>query len=132
MLHGAIVWVLSVPILMGAAALGAGAFLGSWHAGLAGSPAWAPAAATPFVRPDLPLAVATPAEVEQYRAALAEYQRKVAQWNDETPKATRNSALAAVSALLLGLVGAVLGGWLGCGEPMSITYYRTRPAYTNE
>jgi hypothetical protein len=38
----------------------------------------------------------------------------------------RNSALGAVTALLLGLVGSVLGGWMGSGEPMTLTYYRTR------
>jgi len=31
-----------------------------------------------------------------------------------------------VVAMLLGLVGSVLGGWLACGEPMSLTYYRRR------
>ena len=38
----------------------------------------------------------------------------------------RNSALGAVTALLLGLVGSVIGGWLASGEPMAFTYYRTR------
>jgi hypothetical protein len=41
--------------------------------------------------------------------------------------AARNAALAAVTALLLGLVGGVIGGWMGSGEPMTFTYYRTRP-----
>jgi hypothetical protein len=36
----------------------------------------------------------------------------------------RNSALGSVTALLLGLVGAVLGGWLASGEPMTLTYRR--------
>jgi hypothetical protein len=40
--------------------------------------------------------------------------------------AARNSALVTVVALLLGLVGAVLGGWLASGELMSLTYYRRR------
>ena len=39
----------------------------------------------------------------------------------------RNTALVTVVALLLGLVGSVLGGWLASGEPMSLTYYRRRP-----
>jgi hypothetical protein len=39
----------------------------------------------------------------------------------------RNAALAAVTALLLGLVGGVIGGWMGSGEPMTFTHYRTRP-----
>jgi uncharacterized membrane protein YeaQ/YmgE (transglycosylase-associated protein family) len=40
----------------------------------------------------------------------------------------RNGALGAVTALLLGLVGSVVGGWMASGEPMSITYYRARAA----
>src|SRR5262247_2836047 len=40
----------------------------------------------------------------------------------------RNSAVGAVAALLLGLVGSVLGGWMASGEPMTFTYYRTRAA----
>ena len=40
--------------------------------------------------------------------------------------ALRNTALATVAALLIGLVGAVLGGWLASGEPMAFTYYRRR------
>lgn len=40
--------------------------------------------------------------------------------------AARNSALGAVTALLLGLVGSVIGGWLASGERMSPTHYRTR------
>lgn len=38
----------------------------------------------------------------------------------------RNSALGAVTALLLGLVGGVIGGWIASGEPMTFTHYRTR------
>ena len=38
----------------------------------------------------------------------------------------RNSALASVLALLLGLVGAVIGGWMASGEPMTWTYYSRR------
>jgi hypothetical protein len=40
----------------------------------------------------------------------------------------RNSALGAVTALLLGLVGAVLGGWMASGEPMTLTYRRKTSA----
>src|SRR5262245_39243314 len=36
----------------------------------------------------------------------------------------RNASLAAVAALLLGLVGSVLGGWMASGEPMTFGYYR--------
>ena len=49
-----------------------------------------------------------------------------------TPNAAvmaRNSALGAVTALLLGLMGAVLGGWMASGEPMTLTY--RRKTFTN-
>ena len=42
--------------------------------------------------------------------------------------AAKNGALGALTAVLLSLIGAVLGGWLASGEPMSLTYYRTRAA----
>jgi hypothetical protein len=38
----------------------------------------------------------------------------------------RNASLATLAALLLGVVGAVLGGWMASGEPMTLTYYRRR------
>ena len=38
----------------------------------------------------------------------------------------RNEALAALTAIMVGLMGAVLGGWLASGEPMSVTHYRRR------
>jgi hypothetical protein len=38
----------------------------------------------------------------------------------------RNTAVATVTALLLGLVGSILGGWMASGEPMTFTYYRRR------
>jgi hypothetical protein len=38
----------------------------------------------------------------------------------------RNTALASVVALLISLVGSVLGGWMASGEPMTLTYYRRR------
>jgi hypothetical protein len=39
---------------------------------------------------------------------------------------TRNRALTTAVALLLGLIGAVIGGWMASGEPMTFTHYRTR------
>lgn len=96
MLHGAIAWLIAVPILLVMASLGAAAYLGTWYGGLAGTPAWAAPAAAALQDPS---------------AAIA----------------ARNAALAAVTALLLGLVGAVIGGWMGSGEPMTFTHYRTRP-----
>lgn len=41
--------------------------------------------------------------------------------------AFRNTAVATVVALLLGLVGSVLGAWMASGEPMTFAYYRRRP-----
>jgi hypothetical protein len=125
-LHGAVAWLVAVPMLALAMALGAGSFLGGWYAGLAGSPSWAAPAAVPFEKPEPPGPAATSAEVTQYRADLAAYHNKVHQWNEDTPRATRNSALGAMTALLLGLIGSVIGGWLACGEPMSLTYHRVR------
>ena len=43
-----------------------------------------------------------------------------------TAEAARRAGGGAATALLLGLVGAVLGAWMGCGEPMHFAHYRTR------
>jgi uncharacterized membrane protein YeaQ/YmgE (transglycosylase-associated protein family) len=126
MLHGAVTWLVATPALMLLAALGAGTFFGSWYGGLGGSPAWAVPASAPFDRPEALLATATEAERAQYAAEMADYRTKVRQWKEDTPKAARNSALVALTALLLGLVGSVIGGWLASGEPMTFSHYRTR------
>jgi hypothetical protein len=91
-LHGSIVWLLTLPFLLVLAALGGAAHFGGWYAGLAGTPSWAAVTSTD---PDL-------------------------------AEATRNNALASVVALLLGLVGSVIGGWMASGEPMTFTHYRKR------
>src|SRR5207248_7458499 len=96
MLHGAIVWLVAVPILLVLAAMGAGNYFGGWFAGLAGTPAWA-------------LPPTASSAVDPTAAAAA-----------------RNAALGALTALLLGLLGSVIGGWMASGEPMTLTYYRTR------
>jgi hypothetical protein len=93
MLHGAVVWLITIPMLMLFAALGATAAYGGWYGGLSGAPTW----------------------VAQVPAA-----------GGDVAAAVRNTALATVTALLLGLVGSVLGGWMASGEPMSWTYYRRR------
>jgi hypothetical protein len=92
MLHGAIVWAVTVPILLALAALGAAAYMGQWYGGLAGVPAWVPA---PPLDPN---------------AAIA----------------ARNGALGTLTALLLGLMGSVIGGWMGSGEPMVLRADRRR------
>jgi len=61
---------------------------------------------------------------------VAEYRREVKQWREDTPRVTRNTALTAVTALLLGLVGSVVGGWLASGEPMTLTRDRNRTGIT--
>jgi len=96
MLHGAIVWLVAVPVLVVLAALGGGTLFGAWLGGLGLVPVWASQAAV----------TADPT------AATA----------------ARNAALGAATTLLIGLIGAVLGGWLASGEPMSVMAYRARPA----
>ena len=96
MLHGAIAWLVAVPILVVLASMGPVSYFGGWYGGLAGLP---PAAAAQAF-----------AAVQDPAAAMA----------------ARNAALAAVTALLLGLMGGVVGGWMGSGEPMTFTHYRTR------
>jgi hypothetical protein len=127
MLHGAIVWLVAVPVLVLLAGLGAGGLFGGWYAGLAGTPAWAAPAAAPFDRPEPLGPTATEEERARFKAEQAEFRHKVKQWQEDTPKVTRNGALGAVTALLLGLVGGVIGGWMASGEPMTLTYHRTRP-----
>lgn len=90
-LHGAIVWLLTVPMLLALAAAGILGHFGGWYGGLSAMPSLAAAA------PDPDLA-----------------------------NAMRNDAVATAAALLLGLVGAVLGGWMASGEPMTFTHHRTR------
>jgi hypothetical protein len=43
----------------------------------------------------------------------------------DAARAARNAALGGVAALLLGLVGASIGGWMASGEPMTLTYHRS-------
>lgn len=95
MLHGAVAWLVALPLLLVFASLGATTYFGAWYGGLAGTPAW-------VLRPTGP--------VDPAAAIVA-----------------RNSALGAITALLIGLVGSVVGGWLASGEPMTFTYYRRRP-----
>jgi hypothetical protein len=94
-LHGVIAWLVTIPMLLVLASLGAASFYGVWYGGLAGTPAWAP-----------PVVVVDP------QAAII----------------ARNGALGALTALLVGLAGSVIGGWMASGEPMTFTYYRTRAA----
>ena len=91
-LHGAISFLVTLPLLLALAGLGVAGHWGGWYGGLSSIPAFNPAAA-----PDPDLA-----------------------------EATRNNALATAVALLLGLVGSVIGGWMASGEPMTFTHHRKR------
>jgi hypothetical protein len=91
-LHGAIVWLVTLPLLLALAAVGASGHWGGWYGGLSGMPAWTAAAAA----------------------------------DPDFAAATRNNALATAVALLLGLIGSVLGGWMASGEPMTFTHHRKR------
>ncbi len=46
-----------------------------------------------------------------------------------TPEVVRATALAAITSLLVGLIGSVIGGWMGSGEPMTFTHHSKRNAY---
>jgi len=122
MLHGAIVWVLVTPLLLVLTALGAGDYLGTWNGGMVRTAQGAP----PYVAPELLPPNATAQDLTAYRASQAQYRDEVRQWREDTPRAVRNAALCAITALLLGLMGSVVGGWMGCGEPMTLTHYLTR------
>jgi hypothetical protein len=113
MLHGAIVWLVTVPLVLALAALGAGSYFGGWYGGLAGQAAWVTPPSVTGPAPGTPLDPAARAAAEREAARVA-----------------RNSALGAVTALLLGLIGSVIGGWMASGEPMTFTYYRTRQEMT--
>ena len=92
-------------------------------AGLAGNMS---AAAAPFDKPEPPPANASAEAQTRFAAEQAEYHAQLKEWRDDTPKAVRISALGVASALLLGLIGAVIGGWMASGEPMTLGYHRTR------
>jgi hypothetical protein len=92
-LHGALVWLVGVALICGAAAF-SGAIFNGWYTSLATSPA-VPAVPGQPADPNLAIAV-------------------------------RNGALAAVTAILIGLMGAGIGGWFASGEPMRVGNYRVR------
>jgi len=128
MIHGAIVWLVTIPMLLVATAVGAGSAMGGWYAGL--NPNATTSANAPFTRPDALSASATPEQVAAYNTRQDEYNRNVKQWQDDTPRVTRNSALGAITALLIALAGSVIGAWVACGEPMNFSHHRTRkPMY---
>ncbi|MHB8733456.1 MAG: hypothetical protein ACYDAB_16970 [bacterium] len=94
-LHGAIAFVVAVPLLVLLVAVTGGSAFGGWYGGLAGPPAWQAAVQNAPVNPD-------------------------------AARIARNAALAAVTAILLGLVGSVVGAWMASGEPMVFALERHR------
>lgn len=123
MLHGAIVWLVTIPVLVLLASLGAGGYTAGWYSALGGRSA---AAVMPYERPDVLVAPAPEQLRRANEAAWARYHEDVARWRDETPRATRNSAILAITSLLLGLMGSVVGGWMASEEPMTLMYHRQR------
>jgi hypothetical protein len=106
MLHGAIAWLVAVPLLLGLAGLGGHNSLGPWYGSLGSTPEW----------------VTAPAP----KAAVATDDAAARKEAEDAARAARNGALGALTALILGLVGSVLGGWMASGEPMHFGhYYRT-------
>jgi hypothetical protein len=97
-LHGALSWLVALPLFLVLGAIGAASLFGSWYGGLAGTPVWATSSSV---------------SADPNAAAVA-----------------RNSALGAVTALLVGLIGSCIGGWWASGEPMSLTYRRAKEGVT--
>jgi hypothetical protein len=99
MLHGAIAWLVAIPLLLVLGGLGGLGMYGGWFGPLL-------------------------AGVPRNAAALAA--------SPETAEALRNTAIMAGAAVLLGLVGSVLGGWMASGEPMRLGGYRRRLEFEDE
>jgi hypothetical protein len=95
-LHGAIAWLVGVSLIVTLGTIGTTAF-GPWYRGIGG-----------FRIAAVPATVPAPAE------------------DPAAARAARNAALGGVTAILLGLVGAAIGGWIASGEPMTLTHYRSR------
>ncbi len=122
MLQGAITWLLLVPLLCLAAALGAGSMFGGWYGGLTGPPV-AQLGSPAVAQPQASAGQIIPPSATAPAPSMAHV---VARDDVDAARAARNSALGAITALLLGLAGSVVGGWMGCGEPMTFSHYKTR------
>jgi hypothetical protein len=120
MLHGAIVWLVTVPMFVVLAAIGTGGYAGTWYAGLA---------RPSLDRSEMSATNAVERDNVPNNDAHFELGNKPRNWREDTARATRNSALFAVTSLLLGLVGSVVGGWMASGEPMNFTHHRHRPTF---
>ncbi len=102
MLHGAIVWLVALPLVVLMVTFGAAGYHGAWYSGVASAPGMA-------ARADV---ARSAADVTGTPGILTK---------DEAARAARNSALGTVTALLLGFMGSVIGGWMASGEPMTFS-----------
>jgi len=117
MLHGACAWLLAIPVLTLLAGMGTAGMYGGWLSGLGPNhPGWS------YVSSDAPVVQPIGASANDPTATRSA--RVVT--DDQVARAARNTALTTVAALLLGLMGAVIGGWASSGEPMTFTYHKTR------
>jgi len=116
MLHGACAWLLTIPVLTFLAGMGAAGMYGGWLSGLnPNHPGWN------YVAVDGTTVAARPTDPAPTPRVVTD---------DQVARAARNTALGTVAALLLGLMGAVVGGWMSSGEPMTFTYHKTRHLHT--
>jgi hypothetical protein len=113
MLHGAVAWLVAVPVLILLAALGAGSYFGGWHGSLAGNPARGTLAAAPLINQIL--LTLPPLRKNAKQAPLATY-RADARSLDTGDTQGYPQQRPAVSALLIGLIGSAMGGWMASGE----------------
>jgi len=121
MLHGACAWMLALPVMLLLGGMGAAGVYGGWVSGLdARHPGWSYGASRGVeFRASLPGDPNAPTVSANGGRIITD---------EEAARAARNTALGAVAALLLGLMGSVVGGWMSSGEPMTFTHYRTRQA----
>ena len=98
--------------------------MGNWYGALSPShPAWA----DPKIAPPATTATSSTTTTSTTTStSTTETTRPQTQAEIDAAKATRNAALGAATAMLLGLMGAVIGGWMASGEPMTFTHWRTR------
>jgi hypothetical protein len=116
-LHGAVAWLIAVPLLVALGAAGSASITGGWYAGLTTHPAGS------IIPTNAERAIVQQADRPEVRTA-ERADAAAADVDDDAARVARNTALGAVTALLLGLMGGVVGGWMACGEPMSLTYKR--------
>ncbi len=115
-LYGAIAWLLCLPALLVLLILGLGPSLGAWYGGLAGLSARTGLVATSE-------AGSAGESTGSTRAGASSVVAPTARARTEA-RDSRNAALGGLTALVLGLAGSVLGGWMASGEPMSLRYRR--------